>query len=221
MSRTSISRGQVPRRPVTYVPVSAAYSATWQGKGYQTDANVGLDFDFRGVGSSEQEFEVNRHGADGSFIYLRGDVSHTRDLPEGFQAFGKFQGQVSDKPLVNSEEFSGGGLGTVRGYLESEELGDNAALGSVELRTPSLTELLGKTIDEWRFYAFGEGGVLAIDDPLPEQQSRFTLASAGVGTRLRLLDHLNGSLDLGVPLLEGVQTQRYSPLLTFRVWADF
>ena len=82
------------------------------------------------------------------------------------------QGQAADKPLVNSEQFSGGGLGTVRGYLESEELGDNAILGSAELRSPSLGGLLGKTVDEWRFYLFGEGGVLAIDDPLPEQQNQ-------------------------------------------------
>jgi len=207
--------------PVTYLPLSAAYSATWSAKGYETDANVGLNVDVREVGSSDTEFEDNRHGADGSYMYLRGDLSHTRDLPGDFQGFAKVQGQVADKPLVNSEQFSGGGIGTVRGYLESEELGDNAILGSAELRTPSLTELLGKTVDEWRFYLFSEGGILAIDDPLPEQQARFTLASAGAGTRIKLQQHFNGSLDLGIPLLEGIQTKRYSPHLTFRVWADF
>jgi hypothetical protein len=29
---------------------------------------------------------------DGSFIYLRGDVSHTHDLKDGSQLFGKVQG---------------------------------------------------------------------------------------------------------------------------------
>ena len=209
--------------PLTYYPLSAAYSATWIGKGYQTSFDPSVTLEVRGVdgSSSEEEFDNNRHGAEGSFIYFRGDLSHTRDLPAGFQAFGKIQGQASDQPLVNSEQFSGGGLGTVRGYLESEELGDNAFFGSAELRTPSLGTFLGKAVDEWRFYIFGEGGVLGLDDVLPEQQNSFTLASIGAGTRLRLLEHLNGSFDLGVPLENGPNTKAGSPLLTFRVWGEF
>ena len=213
--------GSISATPVTYDPVSAAYSGIWSGKGYETDANLGFDIDFRGVGSGEAEFEQDRHKADAAFVYLRGDLSHTRDLPEGFQGYAKVQGQLADKPLVNSEQFSGGGIGTVRGYLESEELGDNGVLGSLELRTPSLGKLLVKAVDDWRFYAFIEGGVLTIYDPLPEQKDFFSLASTGVGTRFKLAQHYNGSLDLGVPLLPGTQSQRYSPLLTFRVWADF
>lgn len=213
--------GSISDTPVTYDPFSAAYSGIWSGKGYETDADLGMNIDFRGLGSGETEFDQDRHDADASFAYLRGDLSHTRDLPEDFQGYAKVQGQLADKPLVNSEQFSGGGIGTVRGYLESEDLGDNGVLGSLELRTPSLTELLGKTVDEWRFYVFGEGGVLMIYDPLPEQKNVFSLASTGVGTRFKLAKHYNGSLDLGIPLLPGTQTQRYSPLLTFRVWADF
>ena len=207
--------------PVTYFPLSAAYSGTWIGKGYETDLNASVNLALRGTGSDEADFELNRHGAMGDFIYFRGDLSHTRDLPEGFQVFVKAQGQASDQPLVNSEQFSGGGLGTVRGYLESEELGDNGIFGSAEMRTPSLGEFLGKAVDEWRFYLFGEGGELTIDDPLPEQQSQFKLASVGAGTRIKLVDHLNGSLDLGLPLDNGPNTNAYEALLTFRLWADF
>ena len=57
-------------------------------------------------------------------------MSHTHELPEGFQLFGKMQGQVADGPLVSSEQFSIGGLDTVRGYLESEALGDNGVVGN-------------------------------------------------------------------------------------------
>ena len=56
--------------------------------------------------------------------------------------------------------------------------------------------------------------MLGIDDPLPEQQSTFHLASVGAGTRLRLLGHLNGSLDFAVPLDDGptpTRTRRASP----------
>jgi hemolysin activation/secretion protein len=207
--------------PVTYYPLSAAYSGTWVPKGHETDLNASVNLALREVGSDQTDFDLNRHGASGNFIYFRGDLSHTDDLPEGFQIFGKIQGQASDQPLLNSEQFSGGGLGTVRGYLESEELGDNGFFGSVELRTPSLGTFLGKTVDEWRFYVFSDAGILGIDDPLPEQQTTFKLASVGIGSRLRLFSHFNGSFDIGVPLDGGPQTKIHDPLFTFRLWADF
>jgi len=207
--------------PITYYPFSAAYSGTWYGKGYETDLNASVNLAVDQLGSSTAQFDVNRHGAGGNFMYFRGDLSHTHDLPEGFQLFVKAQGQAADQPLVNSEQFSGGGVGTVRGYLESEELGDNGILGSAELRSPSLSGLLGKSVDEWRFYLFGEGGILTIDDPLPEQQDKFKLASVGAGTRFKMVNHLNGSFDAGLPLDNATDTHAYETLLTFRLWADF
>ena len=207
--------------PITYYPLSANYNATWVNKGSLTEFNAGLYFHLRGLGSSPQEFENSRFKADGSFLYLRGDLSHTHDLPAGFQVFGKVQGQVSSQPLVSSEQLSGGGLGTARGYLEGEVPGDSAGFGSIELRSPSLLGWLGKKDDEWRIYAFADAGRLTVQNPLPEQVSSFDLASIGVGSRLRLFDHLNGSIDAGLPLIGQSHTQTHDLLLTFRVWADF
>jgi len=222
--------------PVTYYPLSAAYSGTWIGKGYETDLNTSVNLGLRGLGSDEAVFALNRQGASSNFIHLRGDLSHTRDLPEGFQIFVKTQGQVADQPLVNSEQFSGGGLGTVRGLLESEVLGDNGLLGTIELRTPSLSSFLGKTVDEWRFYIFSDGGVLTQNEPLVETPYQYNLVSVGAGTRVKLLDHLSGSLDLGIPIVvdslessvpsgtsiqNPIQERPYDPRLTFRVWAEF
>ncbi len=207
--------------PITYYPLSANYSGTWVTKGSTTELNAGLTFHVRGLGSSPQEFENSRFKADGSFIYLRGDLAHTYDLPAGFQVFGKVQGQVSDSPLLSSEQLSGGGLGTARGYLEGEVPGDSGGFGSVELRSPSLIGWLGKKAGEWRVYAFADAGRLTIQNPLPDQVSTFDLASVGVGSRFRLLDHLNASIDAGLPLIRQSHTQTHDLLLTFRVWAEF
>jgi hemolysin activation/secretion protein len=207
--------------PITYYPISAVYSGTWIGKGSSTVFNTSINAGLRGVGSNETAFSNRRFQSSASFVYLRGDLSHTHDLPGDFQFFGKAQGQVSDDPLLDTEEFSAGGLGTVRGYLESEELGDNALLGTLELRTPSLGNWIGKDVDDWRLYFFTDAGILGINDPLPEQQSRFNLASVGAGTRITALKWLNGSLDLGVPLIPGPNTNAYRLLLTFRAWAEF
>lgn len=208
--------------PITYYPISASYSSTWLKKGAgETDLNASVTANMRSISSSEAQFALNRFGANGNFIYFRGDVSHTHELPEGFQVYGKVQGQASGQPLISNEQFSAGGLGTVRGYLESEALGDNGILGSLEVRTPSLSTLVGKSVDEWRFYLFGDWGLLGIDEPLLEQQSTFQLASVGAGVRIKTLGHLNASLDAGLPLDQGPNTNAYSPKLTFRLWADF
>jgi hemolysin activation/secretion protein len=207
--------------PIEYYPISANYTATWTGKKYTTELNAGLTFSFRGVGSEGDEFENSRFRADGSFIYLRGDLSHTHTLPGDAELFVKVQGQLADQPLVNTEQFGGGGLGTVRGYLEAEVLGDNAAIGTIELRSPSLLGWIPGDANEWRVYAFVDGGVLTINKPLPEQESHFELATIGVGSRIKLLDYVNGSVDAALPLISQTQTTARDLFLSFRVWAEF
>lgn len=213
--------GQATDTPVTYYPLSGTYSATWNKKGAITDFDATVVANIRGLGSDEQEFDLNRFNARGSFIYLRTSLAHTHDLPLGLQAFGKIQGQLADQPLVNSEQFAGGGLATVRGYLEAEALGDEGGFGSFELRSPQLATWTHAEGNDWRAYFFADGGVLTIHDPLPGQKENFTLASIGLGSRMRLLNHLNGTIDISLPLLDLIRTDAFDPMVTFRLWADF
>ena len=212
--------------PTTYVPLTLDYSGTWVGKSFLTDLDLQLVFNIRGIGSNAQQFDNNRFDYDRNFIYLRGDVAQTEDLPYDLQLFGKVAGQVSDSPLINSEQFSVGGLDTVRGYLESEVLGDDAAVFNFEFRLPSLLSWIkrpdnAKTGDDWRFYFFTDAAAVSIQDALPGQDVRYSLASYGGGTRMTLFNHFNGSLDLAVPLFSQSFTKAHNPFLTFRVWTDF
>jgi hemolysin activation/secretion protein len=209
------------RIPLTYWPLSASYDGTWAGKGYTTNLTAGGVFGLRGSGSNAEELGLNRFRSQGNFAYLTGELSHERDFKGGLQAFGRVHGQLANQALVNFEQIAGGGLNTVRGYLEAETLGDNAIFGTLELRSPSLLGWVKPKGNEWRFYAFADGGCLTLRDTPPEQLSSFTLASAGIGSRFRLLDHLNGSVDLAVPLIGQSETMAHDPRVTFRVWADF
>jgi hemolysin activation/secretion protein len=208
--------------PTTYLPLSASYSANWVPKGQVTEVNAAVNLGVRGMGASEVSFDNSRYMADNGYIYFRGDISHTHDLPAGFQVYGKVQGQAADEPLLSSEQFSIGGLGTVRGYLESEAMGDNALCGTFELRSPSLGSWVGAPVNEWRFYLFSDAGQVDINSALAGQQSCFSLASYGVGSQIKFWNHFNGSLDLGVPLIGlAPYTTVHSPLFTFRLWAEF
>jgi len=207
--------------PVTYYPITSSYSANWQGNDSVTQLDIGPTFNIRGFGSSPSAFDTKRYDAASNFIYVRGDLSRQQDLPGGFQIFVKTEGQVSDQPLVDSEQFSLGGQDTVRGYLESEVLADQAIAGTVEIRSPPLAKYLGRDATDWRVYLFGDGGYGTILDPLPEQQSAFGLGSVGVGTRLQLIDHLNGAIDVAVPLLTSVDTKAGQVRVEFRVWVQF
>jgi hemolysin activation/secretion protein len=223
--------------PIDYYPISASYGATWTGKNAFTELNAALNFHLRGMGSKPEKFDAKRFNADGGYLYFRGDLSHTHDLPGGFQVFGKVQGQIASAPLINSEQFAGGGLATARGYLESTALGDNGIFGTLELRTPSIpalfrrkgndtsggqkSEATEEKGNEWRFHVFCDAGRLTLNDPLPEQEDRFDLASCGVGSRFRFMNHLNGSIDAAWPLISQSSTMAHDLFVTFRVWTDF
>lgn len=208
--------------PITYYPVSAVYTSTWVPKGSETDLDAGITLGLRGgIGSKDNQFDNSRFKASGNFIYFRGDLSHTHDLPGGMQVYAKVQGQVADQPLINSEQIGGGGLGTVRGYYEAEVLGDNGIFGTLELRSPSLLGWMNKKEDEWRIYAFLDAGTLTIRDPLPQQNDVFDLASWGFGSRIQLYQHFNGSLDIAVPMISSQDTSVHEVRFIFRLWADF
>jgi hemolysin activation/secretion protein len=221
--------------PVTYYPVVASYGATFQNDKFTTQLNAGVTYNLRTLSSDPTDFDNKRYAASASFIHLNSDLSHTQELPEGFQLYGKVQGQVADGPLVSSEQLSVGGLDTVRGYLESEVLGDNGIVGNVELRSPNVGDLLQKqikdetgqgtarftTFNEWRFFGFADAGTVTVLNPLPEQQSKFDVWSYGIGTRFKFLNYLNGTVIFSMPMISQTYTQARNPRVNFRIWGEF
>lgn len=231
------SGANVNDQPLDYWPVRLNYNAVWAPSNSVTLLDAGLSFGIRGAALSfgnssygnENEIASAKFGADGGFILLNGSLSHTHDLPLGLQVFGKVQGQVSPEPLIYTEQYSGGGLDSCRGYLESTVVGDSGVFGSLELRSPLL--LPGKAgINEWRVYAFLDGG--AVSNVTPSGSSNvvapsFNLASYGFGSRIKMLSYLNGSVDLGIPMISQPNGQipysvvAWSPLVTFRLFGEF
>jgi hemolysin activation/secretion protein len=222
--------------PITYYPVVAAYSATWQQPEKSlTQLNATVTYGLRGLGSeSWQEWDTKRFKATPNFFILSGDLSETYELPRGFQFYGRMGGQLADQPLVSSEEYSLGGEQTVRGYLESSWLGDDGGAATIELRTPNIGTYLQdnleksgrglkdrKVFNDWRLFTFVDAGIANIHEPLPGQQAYASLWSYGVGTTFKTFDVLNGSLALAIPQSTEETVKEGEPRLLFRVWGEF
>ncbi|WP_448046346.1 ShlB/FhaC/HecB family hemolysin secretion/activation protein [Bradyrhizobium liaoningense] len=221
--------------PVTYYPLVASYGASFQNEKFTTQFNAAVTYNLRTPSSDWAEFDNKRYKASASFAHLNLDVSHTHELLEGFQLYGKVQGQIADGPLVSSEQFSIGGLDTVRGYLESEVLGDDGVVGNFELRTPNIGDWLQRqtkdetglgparftAFNEWHLFAFADGGHATVLIPLPEQQSQFDVWSYGVGTRFKVFSTVNGMIAYSVPMISQAYTQANNPRVNFRIWGEF
>lgn len=210
--------------PLTYLPFTLAYNGYRYTETSQSSIGLtltGATRSFFGLNSEWKEFDDKRYLASPSFMVFKGDLSHTETFAKDWQLYGRAGFQLASGALVSNEQFSAGGATSVRGYLAAERSADDGWIGSLELRTPSLSRWLGPHVNEWRFYAFGDIAGLRLRDPLPEQASSFRLASVGLGTRLQMFDWLSLHADWAYPLKDSVNTDRHDPRLHFSVRASF
>ena len=206
---------------IKYWPVTLAYNLRRDGDKTATKASASLTVGTRGAGSDPVDFDNKRFGARSNFAHLNLDFTETETLPRGFSASQHVAGQVADGPLVSSEEFSAGGFTSVRGYLQSEAVGDDGLTGTLEIVSPSIAPRKARMIDDLRLFAFIDGGMLWILQPLAGQQSTFSLASAGAGLRLALLRRIKAEVAVAVPFISGSATGSDRPRATFSLKSDF
>lgn len=206
--------------PIHYWPLSIGWRGDLATRAVQGGASVTATFGMRGLGDDTQRFDVKRYGARPDFISTRFDGVLTNAWWFGFQTNLHLAAQYSDQPLISNEEFSVGGADTVRGYFESEALGDYGAAAQGELRTPSLSRS-ALFLDELRFILFADGGVAGVYNPLQDQAHQSRLGSFGAGFRLKWLKRLNSAVDFGRPLKNGPNTKSDREFVSFRLWGDF
>ncbi|WP_370682617.1 ShlB/FhaC/HecB family hemolysin secretion/activation protein [Comamonas sp. GB3 AK4-5] len=209
--------------PLKYAPITLAYSGFYQGEQLQYGLGFSVVTGTRsllGWGSDWRAFHYKRYKASSSFQVLKADFNGSYALANASQLGWRFAGQLTDSPLVSGEQIAAGGANSVRGYLSAETTGDVGTVASLEWRTRPLT-WLGDSIEGWRAYVFADAAHLRLRTPMVEQQSKFSLASLGVGTSFRVGQGLSARLDLGYPLKDGPRTQKHEPRLTFNLNASY
>lgn len=207
--------------PIKYHPLYAGYDGTLLAQSSTTQMNLGATLSVRGLGNDVQEFADKRYLAKPGFAYLRADLKHTRQLPEAWQLFARVSGQVSDEPLISSEQFAIGGADTVRGYFESSAMGDKGVAGTLELRTPPLAKYLTSAPAGLYAFAFHDRGYVSILDPLPDQTEAFSLASVGVGLRLKKSLGVSGELNYAHALRQAGQVDAGDKRVHFQIGYDW
>jgi hemolysin activation/secretion protein len=220
-----VVKGAATTAPVTYAPLDASYTVQRERGQNSLKLTVSLTAGLGQLGSDTAEYQVVRSLARPEFIHFNVDISATQGLWLGAQGAEHLVGQIADGPLASSEQFSAGGLTSVRGYLQSEAIGDNGVNGSFELRSPHLESLagrrIGRYIDDLRVFAFVDAAAVQVVAPLPAQTDFFDLYSTGAGVRFQLLKYLKGEADIGVPLTAGAVTRADKPRISFSVKSEF
>lgn len=220
--------GSQDQVPIRYAPITLGYTGYRYTERSQFSLGLSLvagTHSLLGYGSDDEAFDYKRYRAKPGFALFKGDATYTLTFGGDWQSHSRLGFQLASGPLVSNEQFSAGGASSVRGYLAAERTGDDGWLLSQELRTPSLVSFLGKGlgshVEDWRLYAFAEVAHLSLQDPLPDQEDSYSLASVGLGTRATLREWLSGSLDWGYPLKDGPNTKKRDPRVHFSVQANF
>jgi len=216
-----LSGSSAIKTPISYIPLSIAYNGALNGAHASTFFNAGLTFAFRGAGSDVAEFYGKRYDARGNYIVFTAGVERRQQLPLGCSLMAKFDGQVSDQPLISNEQYIAGGVESVRGYRESEASGDHAVHSVLEISAPDLLKNTGKGRFSLSPYVFYDAAGLWVEEPPPEQDSRIALMGSGVGVRGRLFSDVDYQVDLGFALWNTNQTERGTSLLHFKVRWQF
>jgi hemolysin activation/secretion protein len=171
-------------------------------------------------GTRDEQFNCRRPGTNPGFIAGRFDIEAALPLGGGWGVTADIDVQRSNEPLVNSEQFSAGGFDSVRGYLESERLGDEGERVRLELVTPAWAVAQGYGVRGRLFYDWAG---LRIRQALSGQSPRAALEGTGIGLRLDAPLGFSLDADWALALRDGAvgRTEKGDSHLLVRLGYEF
>lgn len=138
---------------------------------------------------------ANDTGTDGRFFSWLGQFQWVKSLGEDSISIVRIGGQLTGDSLLPLEQFSVGGVDTVRGYRQDQQVGDNGVIASFEVRLPIVRDPGGVgLIQVAPFLDFGTVWNTAVTNSN-------TLLSIGVGLQWQINRSFTARLDYGIPLI--------------------
>jgi hemolysin activation/secretion protein len=186
--------------PINYVPWLVGYDGAWRYPGATTSLSSALHFSIQVLGNDAAEFERRRFNAKPNFAYFTSELKHLRDIPWDMRVAARASGQIANAPLISNEQFAVGGPQSVRGYHQTQQLGDDGINLSIELHSPQLKPKSWDFAQNLRAHVFFDYAYLWIQDVLAPNPSYYRLAGTGMGLRMQLYRHWLGEFDWAYPL---------------------
>ncbi|MBU1726064.1 MAG: BamA/TamA family outer membrane protein [Candidatus Omnitrophica bacterium] len=183
--------------------------------GSVTSINPEISQGVDAFGASSRGNPLASRGAKSNFTKFNFGLQHKRALPFNLQVGYKLKTQVSSTKLTPQEEFSLGGIDSVRGYPAGDYLADNSVLNSVELLIPSIfipkswrLPYSKSTIrDDTTLVAFVDYGHGNRRGALDFETKSMDLVGVGAGLRFNLFNQVLLRLEWGFPVGDRPLTQ--------------
>lgn len=141
---------------------------------------------------------VTQQGIDSDFLSWQGQFQWVRALNEERDLLfvTRLNAQLSPDTLLPVEQLSVGGLGSVRGFRQNQQIADSGLVASAEMQVP----LVGGRWGGVQVVPFLDFGTVWNNDR--DVNGTNTLASVGLGLRFQLGDVVEARFDYGIPLTE-------------------
>jgi hemolysin activation/secretion protein len=209
------------KTPIHYLLWSAQYALALQGEHQSLQNQLTFTFALRGLGADDPAFEYKRAGAHAGFAYLRDSASYEWHAKNDWGVRLRLGGQYTEQPVISNEQFVLGGVDTVRGYLDAEDLVDAGLAGAFEVHAPAV---------HWRkvggrMFAFYDRGIGFVQQPLSSEikshMVRTDLSGYGLGFRFSVDRWLESTVDWSHPVVKGTRTKAGADRVDFNLKFSF
>lgn len=196
--------------PIEYFTLVGGINQGYSSGRYSGAFGLGFTASIRELNDSDQ-FADKRDNSRTSFFILNAYFNNRVSLPGDFALLWDFNGQYTESPLISNEQWRTGGSTSVRGYLESQELGDYGYNSSLQFETPSLISGSDHSLILHVFYDFGYAATQPVDRTVflnpetgekdPDSESvDVELSSYGLGLQYQYRQVINASVDWATAL---------------------
>ena len=221
-TETTILNQRLSRDRIRLVTLQALYDSADRSAGInQLDLKLSQGLNFFGATENRSK-DLSRQNGRNDFTKFEFNASRLQRINNGLSLHVSFTSQIALSKMLSSEEFGIGGESCGRAYDPSELLGDHGACFLSELRFDDRPDSV--FFKGYQIYGFHDFGRVWRKDP-GALANRSSLASAGVGVRFNITNHLSGSLEIAKPLSKGVGAKRladaHSPRGFFNLTARF
>jgi hemolysin activation/secretion protein len=210
---------------VNYFPITLGTDFSETDSNGTTSASLSASYNFTG---GEQNFANLAYStrARQDFGKLNLTASRDQKMPGNCSLLLRGSAQCATGALISNEQFSLGGINSVRGYFEGDDYGDSGWFGSAEVRLPyfqtHVADLDREPVPAWlRASVFADYGQRYLLNADPGPSHVRSMLGAGFGVSGNINNHVDVRLAIAWPLLDSANTQAGDTHLYFTIGAQF